>query len=180
MNQPALPADGPPSRDGVSRRTLIKTGAAGGALVWAVPAIQVIGMSAADAASGDTPPPPPPPPPPPGNRTCVPSNGLLFFSVDGTTYGVKISESGSIGRIPTNNQFKVSYPTSWADYSGSVGGGLMGATGSYLVVPSGATFVAAWVADGNPTGVSGGGDTGHDFVAVTPDTTGTLVYTKVC
>ena len=175
MSRSAPPIEDPLNSGHVSRRTLMKTGAAGGALVWAVPAMQIIGMASADAASGGTPPPSPPP-----TNTCIPSNGLLFFSVDGTTYGVKVSESGSVGRIPANAQFSPPSPSSWSDYPSTVSGGLIGTTGSYLVLPSGSTFVAAYVADGNATGASGAGDAGHDYTSVSPDGDGRLVYTKVC
>ena len=175
MGRSAAPIATRSARSQLSRRTLIKTGAAGGALVWAVPAIQVVGMSVADAASGGTPPPTPPP-----TQTCVPSNGLLFFSIDGTIYGVKVDAQGDVGRVPSNDQFAVPSPTSWETYTGSVAGGLNGTASSYLVLPSGATFVAAYVADGNPAGVVGGGQTGHDFVAVSPGAGGTVTFTKVC
>src|SRR6185312_9642682 len=50
---------------GLTRRDALKRGAiVGGALVWSVPAVQVLAMShnAAEAASGPVSPPPPPPP----------------------------------------------------------------------------------------------------------------------
>ena len=164
---------------GLTRRDALRRGALGGALLWTVPTLQVIGAGSADAASG--PPSPPPPPPPPPAPTCIPSNGLLYFLLRGVTYGVKIDKAGSIGKVPTNAQFAVPTPTSYSNYSGSITGGkLAGNTGLFLILPTGATFVAAYVADGNPTGQQGGGNHGHDFVSVSPDAQGLLKYTKVC
>lgn len=52
MNRPTPPSHVVEQSGPISRRTALKTGAIGGALLWTVPTLQVIGMSAADAASG--------------------------------------------------------------------------------------------------------------------------------
>lgn len=73
---------------GSSRRTLLKTGAAGGVLLWTAPAVQVIGMGVANA---DDPSAPPPLPPPPVNLTGkVPSHAIFLVDCDGLRYGIKI------------------------------------------------------------------------------------------
>lgn len=82
---------------GVARRTALKKGVAvGGAALWAVPAVQVIGMSVAHAE--DTSPVPPPgggetPQEPTGTYI---SHGFVLVLSGGKYYSVKIENDGSV------------------------------------------------------------------------------------
>ncbi|MFZ5871328.1 MAG: hypothetical protein ACOYXW_12510 [Actinomycetota bacterium] len=89
----------PPERaGGLSRRTALKTGALGSALLWTAPTIQVLGVAAAhaDVASGS----PPPPPPSTGD---LPSHGFALVDCGDGVFAVKIEGKapyslGSLGR----------------------------------------------------------------------------------
>lgn len=72
--------------DGWSRRRVLKGGAVAGAVAWAVPTAQVIGMGSAHAQAVS--PPPPPPPPPPDDCKAI-SNIQIIVSSGGTLYGLK-------------------------------------------------------------------------------------------
>lgn len=85
---------------GPSRRIALKSGAIGGALLWTAPAVQVIGMSAANADDPSAPPPPPPPPPPSG---ALPSHGFVLIDCGDGVFAVKIEGTapyalGALGR----------------------------------------------------------------------------------
>lgn len=168
----------------LSRRDALKRGAVvGGAMVWAVPALQTLAVSVADAASGSV------PPPGPGPAACTPSHGLLLFRTSaGVLVGVKVDEDGSLDRIPTQNKdadFLRAAPRSYATWATASsagvtvsGGELAGGTGLFLDLPAGSTFVAAWTADGNPTGGPGSA-AGLDYVAVSP-VGRRVTFTKPC
>ena len=174
----------------ISRRQALKKGAlVGGAAVWAVPALQAVSVGTADAASAG--PKPVPSVPVQQPKPCVPSHGLMLCTVwkwgRKCLVGVKIDESGAIDCIPTAKGNKdadflrsLGY-TSWlkpTDVGLSVPGGVLsGRTGLYLNVPSLASFVKAWVADGNLHGVTGGGATGLDH-AEAYCSGGRVVFTK--
>ncbi|NHC12782.1 hypothetical protein [Motilibacter deserti] len=162
------------STTGISRREALKKGAlVGGAAVWAVPAMQAISVGTADAASaGPTPPVPTVPADPP--KPCIPATGLLLCTVwkwgRPCLLGVKIDEHGVIDCIPTAKGDRdadflrsLGYAT-WSkpsDLGMSVSGGfLSGKTGLYLLLPTLASFVKAWVSDINLCTPSGG--SGHE------------------
>lgn len=101
MSHSAPPIEGPPDSGQVSRRTVVKTGAAAGAaLVWAVPAMQIIGMASADAASGGTPPPPPPP------SGSLPSHGFALIDCGDGVFAVKIDSGDTSTLSGLGNQDK--------------------------------------------------------------------------
>lgn len=80
-------------RDEVTRRDLIRRGAAlGAAAVWVAPTIQAIGVGRAFAQTASAPPPPPPPPPPPSGGGS--GKGISFvafkFMCNGVTYFAKL------------------------------------------------------------------------------------------
>lgn len=71
---------------GLTRRKVLRAGAAAGAVAWAVPTAQLVGIGSANAQSGSAPPPPPPPPP----SECQDiSNIQIIVENDGTLYGLK-------------------------------------------------------------------------------------------
>ncbi|NHC45187.1 hypothetical protein [Motilibacter aurantiacus] len=152
--------NGSVSTDGMSRRDALKKGVLVGGAVWAVPAIQAIGVGVADAAS-TTAPKPPTPTVPSRPTPCVPAAGLLLCTVWKWGWpclvGVRIDGNGRIDCIPTDRDDKdarflrsLGYST-WfkpSDLGLSVSGGyLSGRTGLYLLLPTLASFVKAWVSD---------------------------------
>ncbi|WP_380165828.1 hypothetical protein [Jannaschia sp. R86511] len=93
-----------PSTDtaaGPSRRTTLKKGlAVGGAALWAVPAVQAMGVTAAHAeatsgAPGGGPVDPPPPPPPPTGMYIA--RGFVLVRCEGQLYSVTINRTGQLG-----------------------------------------------------------------------------------
>ena len=100
MNNPAVRAEPHARPAGLSRRAALKTGAVGGVLLWSVPTVQVLGISAATADDPSGPPPPPPPPPPEGT---LPSHGFVLVVCGDGVFGVKIESSGSLGALGMGN-----------------------------------------------------------------------------
>ncbi|NHC12784.1 twin-arginine translocation signal domain-containing protein [Motilibacter deserti] len=177
-------ADASPVTGQLTRRDALKRGAVvGGALVWAVPAMQSMSVGTADAASGTVPPPGPQP------AACIPSHGLLLVrTAGGVLVGIKVDEDGSIDGIPAKNGDAEFLGAAPRGYSGWVkpsaagitvsGGKAAGGTALYLVVPTGTTFVGAWTADGNLSG-GPGSPAGLDYAAVTP-VSGRVTFSKAC
>lgn len=80
---------------GPSRRTTIKRGlAVGGAAVWAVPAVQALGVTAAAAQGTSAAPPPPPPPVEPTGKHI--SHGFVLVTGGGKRYLVKVNSNGTL------------------------------------------------------------------------------------
>lgn len=68
--------------NGVSRRSALRAGAVGGALVWTVPLLQVIDMTAASADNGSLPP-----------TSGLPSHGFALINCGDGVFAVKIDSS---------------------------------------------------------------------------------------
>lgn len=87
--------------DHATRRTVLRASAIGGTLLWVAPAVQAIGLGAANAEDPSNSPPPPPPPPPQPAGT-LPSHGFVLVDCTEGVFAVKIdssniSELGSLG-----------------------------------------------------------------------------------
>lgn len=83
---------------GLTRRQVLARGAVGGAALWAVPTLQIIGATAADAASGPPAPPTVQPSPVPAPTEGLPSHGLAIVEGSSGPFVVKI-DSGAVGAL---------------------------------------------------------------------------------
>jgi hypothetical protein len=102
------------SGGGLNRRDALKRGAVvAGGLVWATPAIQALGLSAAHADDPSAPPPPPPPPPQTGK---IPSHAIFLVDCGGTRYGLKL-DGALFDKIasPSDKDFLKKLGFSWSN-----------------------------------------------------------------
>lgn len=89
---------------GISRRTLVKGGLVAGGALWAVPAVQVLGMGKAFAATASV---------TPGNGKVV-SYVMLVLKSGSTFFTLKVDKSGSVSCMadPDNGTSSGVLPTS--------------------------------------------------------------------
>ena len=133
---------------GVARRTALKRGVAvGGAAVWAVPAVQLIGMSVAHAEDTS-------PTPPPSGGGGDPtgkyiSHGFVLVRCDGKYYSAKIEADGSVGGSGNQDRAYLA-GLGYTDIERGIPSGFVGSLTSYegelalkLVVPAMCSIVEA-------------------------------------
>jgi hypothetical protein len=172
---------------GLTRRQVLARGAAGGAALWVVPTLQVIGATAADAASGPPAPPPAPPSPVPGPTEGLPGHGFAIVTGGSGPFVVQI-DSGAVGALSgLGNQdeqflraqhgvvegtdYRQPTPADLAAFG--VAGNGFGATwctppggtrqaALFLVLPSGHEVRHAYAFDGSCAAPGGGGPSGDD------------------